>query len=105
VPDALKKPPNLVCKACLPQGAGALVLDQVAVFEHVAGFVVNDSSDEMVGNMVLNGKLVCRERIAYGGWWGRHGVDGQRHEFGPNGAVDHVSSPGLQLGSRGQTGV
>ncbi len=56
MPDALKKPPDLVCKACLPQGVGVLVPDQVTVFKHVAGFVVDDSSDEMVGNLVLNGK-------------------------------------------------
>ncbi len=65
MPDALKKPPDLICKACLPQGVGVLVLDQMTVFEHVAGFVVNDSSNEMMGK-VLNSELVCLECIAYG---------------------------------------
>ncbi len=105
VPDALKKPPNLVCGACLSQGAGALVLDQVAVFEHVSRFVIDDSSDEMVGNMVLNGKLVGREHIAYCGWQVGRGVDRQWHEFGRDDAVDHVSSPGSQLALRGWTGM
>ncbi len=76
MPDALKKLPNLVCKACLPQGAGVLVLDQVTVFEHVASFVIDDSFDEMVGNLVLNGKLVCCERIAYDSGRGRCGAGG-----------------------------
>ncbi len=76
MPDALKKPPDLICKACLPQDTGVLVLDQVTVFEHVTGFVVDDSSNEMVGNLVLNGELVCRECIAYGSGRGRCGVDG-----------------------------
>ncbi len=105
MPDALKKPPNLVGKACLSQGADALLLDQVAVFKHVAGLVVNDSSGEMVGNIVLDGKLVHRKCIADGGGRGGHGVDGQRHEYGHDDTVDHVRSPCPPLASHGGTGM
>jgi hypothetical protein len=42
----------------------------MAVFEHVAGLVVDDSSNKMVGNMVLDRMLVCRKYIADGGGWG-----------------------------------
>jgi hypothetical protein len=92
MPDALKKPPDLIGKACLPQGMGALLLDQVAVFKHVTSLVVDDSSDKMMGIMVLNGKLVCCECIANSGRWGGCRVDGCSHEFGRNNAVDHVHS-------------
>jgi hypothetical protein len=84
---------DLVGKAFLPQDVGALLLDQVAVFEHVTGLNVNDSSGEMMVIMVLNGKLVCHECIAKSGRWGGRKVDSQWHEFGHDNAVDHVHPP------------
>jgi hypothetical protein len=68
VTDSLKEMTNFVGKAAFPHNPCGFILDEMPVFQHLAGFLVDDGAEEMLsrqcgGVLFGGGKMVEGESI------------------------------------------
>ena len=68
VTDSLKETTNFVGEAAVPHNPCGFILDEMPVFQHLAGFLVDDGAEEMLsrqcgGVLFGGGKMVEGESI------------------------------------------